>query len=204
MFLLSVPIGLGLLVISKPLIHLLYGADFAPSGHILGLLGIVLIFTYLNTFLSQLLISADRTGRWNVVMLCAVLLTIPLDLVLVPWTQATFQNGALGGVTAFLFTEAIMVCGAVLLLPKGTLQWSNVRTAALSLVAGLLMLAASWWWRESMMILSVVVGAAVYVGAVLLLRVVPRQDLLMLRDGFAQVLGRLRRDEKQAQAGAGD
>ncbi|GAB4425109.1 MAG: flippase [Chloroflexi bacterium OHK40] len=203
MFLVSVPIGLGLLVISRPLILLLYGEEFLPSGAILGMLGVVLIFTYLNTFLGQLLISSDRTGPWNTVMLCAVLLTVPLDLILVPWTRDTFGNGALGGVTAFLFTEAIMVFGAVLLLPKGTLHWSNVRTGALTLVCGLLMVASTWWWREQMMFLAIIVGAAVYCAAVLLLRVISREDLLLLRDACGMLIGRLRRG-KQAPVGAGD
>jgi O-antigen/teichoic acid export membrane protein len=193
MFLIGVPVGLGLLIISKPLINLLYGAEFAPSGPILGMLGIVLIFTYLNTFLGQLLISTDRTGPWNMVMLAGVVLTAPLDLILVPWTHTTFGNGALGGATAFLFTEAGMVIGAVMLMPKGMLLWANVRTAALCLCCGLVMLATSWWWRDTMMPLSILVGAITYISLIFLLRVVPHDDLLVLKDVGMLVIGKLRR-----------
>ncbi len=193
MFLFSVPLGLGMVVISKPLIALLYGPEFAPSAGVLAMLGIVLIFTYLNTILGQLLIATERTKPWNMVMIVAILLTIPLDLVLVPWTHAVYGNGGLGGTTAFLVTEFGMVAAAIILLPKGTLQWSNVRTATLALLCGLVMMAACWWLREQNLILSVLAGAIIYSAGILLLRVVPREDLMLIKDGVMNIIGRLRR-----------
>ena len=193
MFLISMPVGLGTVIIANPLILLLYGPEFAQSGPILAVLGVVMIFTYLNTLLGQLLISTDRTHKWNLVMIGGILLTVPLDLVLVPWTRDTFGNGALGGTIAFLFTEFEMVVGAVLLLPKGTLQWSNVRTASLALLAGVAMLGAGWWLRETMLPLAILVSAVTYIGLVFLLRIVPKQDLLLLRDMVLQILKRVRR-----------
>lgn len=195
MFLMSIPVGLGMVVIGKPLVALLFGSEFAPSGGILMMLGVVLIFTYLNTILGQLLISTDRTGKWNVVMIAGILLTIPIDFVLVPWTHAIFGNGGLGGTLAFLITEFGMVVSAILLLPRHTLQWSNVRTAVLTLLSGLLMMAASWWFRDTMMVLSIIVGGITYVAAVLLLRIIPHEDLILIRDGVMSVIGRLRRDK---------
>jgi O-antigen/teichoic acid export membrane protein len=198
MFLLSIPIGLGIIIISKPLVLLLYGADFAPSSAVLAVLGAVLIFTYLNTLLGQLLISTDRTNKWNLVMIGWALLTIPLDMILVPWTHEVFQNGALGGALSYLLTESGMVVGAILLLPKGTLQWSNVRTAVLTLVSGLLMMSTSWWFRDNLMFVSILVGGLTYCASMLLLRVIPREDFLLLRDLALGMLGRLRRDKNSS------
>ncbi|MCA9970192.1 MAG: flippase, partial [Anaerolineales bacterium] len=48
LLLLSVPIGLGLLVVAGPAVVLLFGAEFAPSGPVLAVFGIVLILTYQN------------------------------------------------------------------------------------------------------------------------------------------------------------
>lgn len=195
MFLLSIPIGLGIMVVSKPLVLLLYGAEFTASGPVLAILGIVLILTYLATMLGQLLISTDRTGKWNMVMIVWVLLTIPLDMVLVPLTHAVFQNGALGGALSYLITEGGMVVGAILLLPKGTLQWSNVRTAILTLVSGLLMVSTSWWFRDNLMIVSILVGALTYCASVLLLRIIPREDFILIRDAALGMFNRLRKSK---------
>jgi O-antigen/teichoic acid export membrane protein len=203
MFLISVPVGFGIVVIAQPLVILIYGAEFAQTGGVLMILGVVLIFTYLNTILAQLLISVDRTGIWNIVMIVAILITLPIDFVLVPWAHTTYGNGALGGALAFLITEFGMVITAILLLPKNTLQWSNVRTAALTLFSGLLMIAASWWFRESMLILSVLVGAITYGAAVLVLRIIPREDFLLARDGMNSIIKRLR-GNKEASAELGN
>lgn len=194
MFMLSVPVGLGLVVIGQPFVDLLYGPEFYQSGIILMLLGVVLIFTYLNTILGQLLISVDRTGSWNIVMFVAIAVTLPLDLWLVPWTHATYQNGALGGVLGFLITECGMVVTAIFLLPRNTLGWSNVRSSVLTLCAGLLMMATSWWLRTDWMLLSIIVAAITYVGAVLALRIIPRQEMEIIRHGIMSILGRLRRN----------
>ncbi|MDT8307219.1 MAG: flippase, partial [Anaerolineae bacterium] len=45
---LALPIGLGIVAVARPAVHLLYGAAFDPAGPVLALFGIVLIFTYLN------------------------------------------------------------------------------------------------------------------------------------------------------------
>jgi O-antigen/teichoic acid export membrane protein len=203
MFLISVPVGLGLVVIGKPLVALLYGPTFAPSGGILMMLGVVVIFTYLNTILGQLLISMDRTGKWNVVIIIAILATLPIDYVMVPWTARVLGNGGLGGTLAFLITEFGMVVAAILLLPRNTLQWSNVRTASLTLLSGLLMMATSWWVRDTMMLVSIIVATITYIGSVALLRVVPSEDIQLLRGAIMGMIGRLRRS-KDAPAGIGN
>jgi O-antigen/teichoic acid export membrane protein len=203
MFLLSVPVGLGLVVIGKPLVALLYGPAFAPSGGILMMLGVVVIFTYLNTILGQLLISTDRTSKWNVVIILAIVATLPIDYILVPWTHQVFGNGGLGGTLAFLVTEFGMVVAAILLLPPKTLQWSNVRTASLTLLSGLLMMATSWWFRETMLFVSIIIAAVTYITSVALLRIVPREDLLLIKDAVMGMFGRLRRS-KDAPASIGN
>jgi O-antigen/teichoic acid export membrane protein len=203
MFLISIPVGLGLVVVGRPLVMLLYGPEFAPTGSILMMLGVVIIFTYLNTILGQLLVAMDRTRNWNIVVIIAILVTLPIDYVMVPWTNHVLGNGGLGGAFAFLITEFGMVIAAILLLPPKTLQWSNVRTASLTLLSGLAMMATSWWFRETMMFLSIFIAAVTYIGLVAILRIIPREDILLIRDALMGLVGRLRR-RKDASAGLGN
>lgn len=191
MFVVGVPIGLGVSVMAKPVVQLLYGNQFLESGHVLEILGFVLIFTYLNTFLGQLLVSMERTKGWNIVIFVSVLLTIPLDLVLVPWTHTNLGNGAIGGALSFLFTEASMVLGAVLLMPKGLLTWPNIRTVILAFVCGLLMMGVSSWLRDSFLLVPIAAGAVVYISTILLFRVVPREHLVVLKEIAAKIRARL-------------
>jgi len=197
MFLAAVPIGFGIMVVSHDLVPLLFGEAFRPAGTVLMLLGVVLIFTYLNTLLGQIFVSIDRTNTWTAVMIVAALITIPLDIVLVPWSQQVFNNGAIGGALSYMTTEFGMVVTAILMLPHATLNWSNFRTAVLVLGSGLAMVAVAWPLREYPLPAPIIAGAVTYVALILLLRVIPPDDMQTLRgmigQMFSQVRGRLKR-----------
>jgi O-antigen/teichoic acid export membrane protein len=193
MLLVSVPLGLGLMIIADPLVVLLFGAEFAASGPILAVMGIVLIFTYLNILLGKFMLATDRQNIWTVVMVTATVLTVPLDLVLIPWCQQMFANGAIGGALSYVVTEASMVLAGLWLLPGGALNWSNVRTAALIILAGIAMAGATWWFRDAFLAIPILVGAVTYIGLILLLRVIPREDRALLKQLAQQMLQRVRR-----------
>ena len=95
--------------------------EFTNSGPILGVLGIVLIFTYLNILFGQILICLDRQRALTVVMAAATLATIPLDLLFIPLCVRFFNNAALGGAFSFVVTELGMLVAMVRLLPRGAL-----------------------------------------------------------------------------------
>ncbi len=195
---LSVPVGLGVLALADPVVVLLFGPEFANSGPILAVMGIVLIFTYQNMLLGYFLISSDRQNAWTVVMAVATAVTIPLDLLLVPWCQNTFGNGAIGGALAFVVTESGMMIAGLALLPKGYLSWTNAWTAVRTLIAGLGMVGAVWMVRDSFIAIPIAVGAVTYLLLILLLRVVPKEDWALLR-GLAQSgLNRLKKREPKA------
>lgn len=193
LFLLSVPLGFGIIAISDPVVVLLFGEGFANSGPVLAVMGIVLVLTYQNTLLGRFIISIDRQNTWIVVMAVAALATIPLDLLLIPWCQSVFGNGAIGGALAFVITEGGMMVAGFYVLPKGLLGRKNVWTAVRALLAGLGMVAAVWFYRDAFIAIPVVLGAVVYVLLIVAMRVVPKEDWLLLSDLAQQVLSRLRR-----------
>ena len=181
LLLLGTPIGLGVLVIAVPLVSLLFGAEFDNSGAILAIMGIVLILTYQNMMLGQFMISTDRQNTWTVVMAIAIGATIILDLILIPWFQVEYGNGAIGGAVAFVVTELGMLVTGIRLLPKGTLDKNNAWFAARVLLAGFIMAAAVWLLRDVFILVPIIVGVIVYLVMILLLRVIPKEDWIMLK-----------------------
>ena len=185
--LLSIPIGLGVVVAAQPAVQLLYGTAFAPTSAILSLMGIVIILTYLNVFIGQYLISIDRQNQWTWVMAAATLLTLPLDLWLIPWCAQAFDNGGLGGALSFIITEGGMLLAGLLLMPAGTLRRANLWLALRALFAGLLMLVVTAWVAsfplpEALRLaLIVLTGALVYLLAAFLLRLFAPEDLALVR-----------------------
>ena len=176
LILLAIPIGLGLLVVAGPLVVLLFGPEFAPSGPILALMGIVLILTYQNILLGKFLVATDRQNSWTIVMAVTAIVSVPLDFLLVPWCQRQFGNGAIGGALSFILTELAMNIVGIWLLPRGSLGRSNVRVAALGLTAGLAMVAVAWPLRGYFLGLPIAAGAVVYAALIVILRVLPSED----------------------------
>ncbi len=194
----AVPIGLGLFVIADPLVIILFGAEFAPSGTLLALLGLVLIATYQNILIGQFLISTDRQNSWTLVMAIATLATIPLDLMFVPWCQANFQNGAIGGALSFMLTEIGMLIAGLMFLPRGSLTRANAWLAARATLAGIVMAIAAWYVRDQFILVPILVGGIVYVALAFLLRVIAPEDLALFRHIVSSVSNRTRKTSVMA------
>ena len=178
---LGIPIGLGLLVIADSLILLLFGDGFVKSGPVLAVMGVALIFTYQNILLSQFAISTDRQYGLTVLIGLALLAGILLDIVLVPWCQKIFDNGAIGGALTNVITEAAVFIGCLRLLPKGTFGWRQARIYGQVLLVGLIMAVTTWWLRHLFIAIPMVFGVVIYGGLVVLLRLVPEEDWRALK-----------------------
>ncbi len=195
LFLLSVPIGLGMTIIANPLVLLIYGPEFANSGPILAVLGIVLILTYQNILIGRFLISMDRQNAWTLVMAVATIATLPLDLLLIPWCERAFGNGALGGAIAFVITELGMLLAGLRLLPTGTLTRTNLWRAGRVLLAGLGMMLVVWQFEYLLIAIPILMGVMSYSALVLALRIIPKEDFELLQGLLQQFLHKLRRPQ---------
>lgn len=193
LLLLAVPIGLGLLAIANPLVVLLFGTDFANSGPVLAVMGIVLILTYQNMLIGRFLISADRQNAWTIVMAIATFATIPLDILLIPWCERFFANGAIGGGLSFVITELAMVAVGLWLLPKGAIGRTNLWTAVRILIAGLGMVTVVWPFQHYFIAIPIGIGMVTYGLLVLLLRIIPQEDFALLGELAHALSQRLRR-----------
>ena len=189
---LSVPVGLGVLVLADQLVVLLFGPEFAASGPILAVMGIVLILTYLNMLIGQFLISMDRQNQWTIVMAVAAVATLPLDLLLIPWCQRAFANGGIGGAISFVITEGGMLVAGLMLLPRAILGKENGWLAARALAVGLAMVAATWWLREQFIVIPILVGAASYGLLGWLAGLVPRKDVELVKTLIPSMWRRVR------------
>ncbi|HRW07939.1 MAG TPA: flippase [Caldilineaceae bacterium] len=159
----TVPMGLGTTVLATPLLVLVLGEEFRPSGLVLSGFGLVTILTSLNVFLAQILISLDRQNRLTGLMLTAVLLTLPIDFVLIPWTQANWHNGALGGVIAYLVTETLILGGSLWALPWNIFDKETTLYGLKVGTAGILMAGITWIFRQTLIIYPLSIGVVTYV-----------------------------------------
>lgn len=176
MLLISVPSGIGLSVIARPLIELIFGSEFTNAAPVVAVGGIVISLTYLNTIFGMFLISMDKQRALMVIIALSAALTIPLDIFLVPFFQAQFDNGAIGGAVAYAITESAILAGILYLLPRGALGPTALGFTARVVTAGALMAAAVFPIRNLFLPIPIAAGAATFVIAGILLRLATPED----------------------------
>ena len=177
----SVGIGFGVIIIAGQVMPLLLGEEFTEAGTVLRVFGVVLIFTSQNVLLGSTLNAIDRQRSLTVLTIIAVALTIPIDLLIIPWFERELGNGAIGGAVAYIVTEGAITVGALLSLPRFIWNRQALPKTLLTLLAGLLMLGGTWWARDLFLAIPILLGAAIYLTLIVLFRLLPAEDWAVLR-----------------------
>jgi O-antigen/teichoic acid export membrane protein len=178
-------------VIATPVCTLLFGPDFAEAGPVLAVGGIVLILMFQTIPLGRFAFAVDRKKLFNTVMFTATALTVPLDLVLVPWTHSRFGNGGIGAAVAFVFTEALILVVLVLrLAPQLASRTMAVRIGK-CLLAGCALFAAAWFVRDRFLLIPITLGALAYGAAVVLLRIPDNRERQIAAKLWSRIRPRL-------------
>jgi O-antigen/teichoic acid export membrane protein len=166
-------------------IALLYGkAAFAPTIRILEVLAPFLGLVYINMVLGYALMACGRQRAFTAAKLCAVVLCVALEILLIPMFQARTGNGGIGVAAALGSAELLLLFAALLLLGRGAVDASVARdfakaliTCACTVAVGVALSALSPLLRIPVVLLTF---AAVGFGSGLL----RREDALLLRDAI--------------------
>ena len=183
----ATPIGLGIAVIAQQVAPLLFGDDFAPAGDVLLVLGPVIVLTFGSILFGTIALATGRERFWNLVMITAIAMTIPLDLVLVPWADRTYDNGAIGGAMAYVVTESMMVVVGLWKVAPFVVDRATTMRSGKTLLAGAAMVAAAWPFRDDFLAIPIIIAAIVYVAAIALFQVLDQEQRQQLGAVLARV-----------------
>ncbi|MEO5723337.1 MAG: oligosaccharide flippase family protein [Ilumatobacteraceae bacterium] len=170
MLLFGVWIGLGTVLVSRSLTSLLFGAKFSGTSPVLATFGVVAILSFQTILLGQFAIATGRARFIGVLLLVSTVLSLPLDLLLIRWTERRYGNGAIGGALAYIVTELIqIVCGVIVLAPY-LLSRTTLARVVRCVVAGAALLAAGWPFRDDFFLVSLATGSVAFFVALLIMR----------------------------------
>jgi PST family polysaccharide transporter len=124
---LSLPVCVGTVLISGPLVRALYGPGFAGSIPVLAILALCVPPMYLNIMANQVMIARKRQMTWTKVMVLASVINPALNLVLIPYFQRSQGNGAIGASVAMVITEVILAGVGVVLVREAFVPALTVR-----------------------------------------------------------------------------
>lgn len=134
--LLALPLALGCLLYPDIGVRIFSKASFGPTEDNLRIFSVFIFLLYFSMPIGACLAAAGRTKPWAAAQGLCVAVSIVLDPILVPYTQARFGNGGLGICIATVASEALMVGAALILVPKGVLDRTLLKTLALAALAG--------------------------------------------------------------------
>ena len=190
--LLSLPIAALTAVSAGPVIHLLYGPDYAHSVPVLAILGLCIPAMYMNIMLGQVLIAMKRQIVWTWVMATTTVVNPLLNLALIPMTQHRYGNGAIGAAISLLLTEIVVVTAGFWLIGRRVFDGGSARRAALGSVAAAAAGGAAYALGGVIgWIPALIVGLLVFAGVSALLRVFTPGEIELMRQGMRKVTRRL-------------
>ena len=177
---LAVATACGTLLVAEPVISLIYGRAFLPAVPVLRILIFLWVFTFFSQTQSTLLFSIGQERVQVRIMAAACVINLLSNLVLIS------RFGYLGAAAASVLTEAAVVVLVSTVLwrhgyrfyPDGAVLRLVLAAAAMALVVRSLLaynLGA-----------AIAAGAAVYLGGLLLFRVVNAEDLALLRSAVSR------------------
>jgi len=180
--------AIGTILFADDAIAIVYGKQqFGPAGIILKVYapGYLLLFT--NVLLGNALFALGRAKAFSVVKVASVVVSMALELVLIPIFQQRTGNGGIGVVAAFVASEFVVLGGAIFLLRRASLGLDILVDMARALGSAALTLLLFWRLPP----LPFLVGVPVCVIAFLLSSV----GLGLVRRADAQLVRALLRKE---------
>jgi O-antigen/teichoic acid export membrane protein len=191
--LLSLPIAALTAAGADPVIHFLYGSEYANSVPVMAILGFCIPAMYLNIMLSQVLIAMNRQSTWTWVMAVTTVVNPLFNLALIPLTQDRYDNGAIGAAISLFLTEIVVVTAGIWLIGRTVFDAGSVRRGALGLVAATAAGAAGYFLQGVVgWVAALGLGVLVFAGAAAVLRVFTSAEIELMRQGIRRVTRKLR------------
>ena len=177
----AIPMTTGLIVIAPNIISFLYQRpEYVHSILALQMLAPGIIFLYLNTVLTSIIICIKQEKKIMIMALIALIFNLGLNLLLIP----RYQHVATALVTTL--TEMLLFGLAMIFIPRRLLPWRSLLLGLKATIASIVMAAALLALRalNANLLELLPVAIIAYFGTALLIRTIPQEDLRSLLNVF--------------------
>jgi O-antigen/teichoic acid export membrane protein len=159
----TMPMALGIMLLPDRIVQALHWSpSFEHSVLPIVLLAPSFPLVAVDMMIGTALNARDRQRQWALTGVAAALLNPTLNLLLIPYTQARFGNGAIGAAAVTTTTELFMMVVGLWLLRGGVLGRETAAWAVRCFAACLVMTAVVLPFRESFIAMPVTAGVLAY------------------------------------------
>jgi O-antigen/teichoic acid export membrane protein len=160
-------------------------ASFSRSVPLMMILALQMPVIAVDMVMGTGLIALHRERPWLVVAVIGATFNAVANVLLITAFERSIGNGAIGAALTTVVTEFVMLIGAIVLLPRGTIGRSVVFTCLRILLAGVCLAAVAMLLLPVSLFLAAGAAGCAFVAAMVALRVVRPEDL---RRGREQVI----------------
>lgn len=178
---LSLPIAAAVCLLADPIIRLIFGEAFGPAVSILQISVWAAVFLLMNVPNARLLLVNNRQVAAAWLTGVSMGTNIIANLILIPWL------GIMGAAVARVLSSAAFFLSLHLYVRANLLRGRFLPLLPRPLLATALMVLVMLPLREMPMVVPLAAGAATYLAAALLLRVVPAEDLVYWRQALRRL-----------------
>lgn len=180
---LTVPVSALMMAISPAIPDLLrWTPEFYHAVPVITILSVEQPLMAIDMILGTALIALHQERRWLRVGVAAAIFNPVTNLLLLPLFDMALQNGAIGAAVAEGATELLMLFGALVLLPRGTVDRKTASSGARVVLAGSCLATVTATLRPFSLFLSIAAGSVVFIAVAVALGVLRWADLTTIRD----------------------
>jgi len=188
LMLIGLPIGLWVLVLGSQIIVLLFGEDYQAGGITLQVMGLVVVFLFMNSLFVYLFSALDRQMLYMSSVGGSVLLNLVLDILLIP------HFDILGAALATLCAEAVLFISSAILLSRLGLPRTFLRLLLKPVVVTVLAGGVLLWPLYSPSLTSLITGS---VGFFVLYMLMVYKWRVLSQDEISQLLAAMPKKGKK-------
>jgi len=153
---------------------LYHDVEFVHTVAVIQMLAPGLVFLYINTLLTTLIVTLKSEKRMPLMAALALVFNLGLNFVLIPLYQQV------GAALMTTLTELLLLIISLFFLPRSLFSSGSLKVGAKAAAATLVMCLAVFPVRNFSILLVLPFGGLVYVVSTILLRTIPRDEMKML------------------------
>jgi len=171
----GVPISIGLIIAAPNVVYFLYHrSEFANTIPVLQYLAPGLLFLYINSVLTSVMVSTGCEKKIPLMAAIALVFNLCLNLLLIPAYQQV------GAALVTSLTELVLMIFAFVFVPRSLWPLGSIKVGLKALLAGLVMGLVVWFFQRYSLLALLPVAALVYLSTAMLLGTIPRDDVRAL------------------------
>jgi len=167
-----------------------WSSEYIAAVPIMQIMAPMLPLVSISMVLGTALIALGYERRWLLVNAVATAMQYVVLFLGIPFTESQFGNGTIGAAAGRIVAEVMMVSGALILLPRGMIDWACWFYVARAALVGTGSTLAILALAPTSIILAGLAGGTVFGCGQLLLRTVRLADLWAMLEFAQSGLGR--------------